>query len=143
MREKVLYLFYSRSCSLVEKAALFVFTFCLLRARVCAQDADKIHSLLLLLLLLLGTYLPARARKQSSSGRRSIECGVKEKTASCAGAEEASRARRRCRMNRTGFRTKTTGRRKKEEEEERTTKTMTTIDFLRGIYIARRNVERI
>ena len=29
------------------------------------------------------------------------------------------------------------------EEEERTTKTMTTIDFLRGIYIARRNVGRI
>ena len=85
---------------------------------VCAQDADKIHSLLLLLLL-LGTYLPARARKQSSSGRRSIECGVKEKTASCAGAEEASRARRRCRMNRTGFRTKTTGRRKKEERRRR------------------------
>ena len=56
MREKVLYLFYSRSCSLVEKA-LFVFTFCFLRARVCAQDADKIHSLLLLLLL-LGTYHP-------------------------------------------------------------------------------------
>ena len=84
---KVLYLFYSRSCSLVEKA-LFVFTFCFF-TRVCAQDADKIHSLLLLLLL-LGTYLPARARKQSSSGRRSIECGVKEKTASARWAEEAS-----------------------------------------------------
>ena len=72
-----MYLFYSRSCSLVEKALLylrFVFTV----AACVRRMLDKIHSLLLLLLL-LEIYLPARARKQSLSGRRSIECGVKEK----------------------------------------------------------------
>ncbi len=43
MRVRVLYLFCSRSCSLVKSAFMAVFVYVLLFTRVCAQDADKIH----------------------------------------------------------------------------------------------------